>query len=265
MFAPGGVVRCPLSRKPVYRMPLQEELEVQGNWLFQRRGWLPYTILAVGLGVFAYVQTHPEAHFLKERHWWAYGWVCLAVSLVGLAIRAFTVGHAARRTSGRNTAGQVADELNTSGIYATVRHPLYVGNFLMWLGPAMLTGHAWFLAVFCLAYWLYYERIMYAEEQFLRGKFGERYVAWASGVPAFLPRVSAYRGADLAFDWPKVLRREKTGLLALAATFLAFDLLGRYLRDAEPSVDPALLAFALLSLAYYALMKVVMRGEAAPV
>ena len=34
-----------------------------------------------------------------------------------------------KNTSGRNTHDQVADSLNTSGIYSIVRHPLYVGNF----------------------------------------------------------------------------------------------------------------------------------------
>ncbi|MGB8874133.1 MAG: hypothetical protein WCC75_12145, partial [Desulfobaccales bacterium] len=39
-----------------------------------------------------------------------------------------------RGTSGRNTQGQVAETLNTTGIYSLVRNPLYLGNFLIWLG-----------------------------------------------------------------------------------------------------------------------------------
>ena len=58
--------------------------------------------------------------------------IFLAVSLLGEAIRIITVGHAPRNTSGRNTTeGQVADVINTSGIYSIIRHPLYVGNFLL--------------------------------------------------------------------------------------------------------------------------------------
>ena len=72
-------------------------------------------------------------------------------------------------TSGRNTSeGQVADTINQTGMYSMVRHPLYVGNFIMWLGIALFTASIWFVLLFIAVYWLYYERIMYAEEQFMR-------------------------------------------------------------------------------------------------
>ena len=68
-----------------------------------------------------------------------------------------------------------------------VRHPLYLGNFFMWLGVAMLTENTWFSIAFVLFYAFYYERIMYAEESFLRAKFGKTYLDWAAQVPAFIP------------------------------------------------------------------------------
>ena len=105
--------------------------------------------------------------------------IFLAVSLLGQLIRIFTVGFAPKNTSGRNTVnGQIADELNTTGIYSLIRHPLYLGNFFMWLGPVLFLRSVGFLIVFFLLYWLYYERIMFAEEQFLRRKFGEVYDKW---------------------------------------------------------------------------------------
>jgi len=102
------------------------------------------------------------------------------ISLCGLAIRVYTVGHTPANTSGRNTAGQLAESLNTTGIYSLVRHPLYLGNFFMWLGVALLIANFWFVIAFVFAYWIYYERIMFAEEQFLRTKFGPTYVEWAN-------------------------------------------------------------------------------------
>ena len=57
----------------------------------------------------------------------------------------------------------------------------------MWLGAALLIANAWFVVVFILVYWVYYERIMYAEEQFLRRKFGTVYTDWAAHTPAFIP------------------------------------------------------------------------------
>ena len=98
----------------------------------------------------------------------------------GLAIRAYTVGHAPRGTSGRNTMVQRADMLNTTGSYSLARHPLYLGNYLMWLGIVFFVG-VWWLAIICTpVFWIYCERIMYAEEAFLGDRFGRNFHEWAA-------------------------------------------------------------------------------------
>jgi len=122
---------------------------------------------------------------------------------------------------------QVADTLNTTGIYSIVRHPLYLGNLFMWLGPAMLTGQFWFVVAFGLFYWVYYERIMFAEEQFLTRKFGSTYTEWADKVPAFIPNFSNFRHSNLTFSWKKVLKQEKNGLVAVFLIFAIFDVSGQ--------------------------------------
>ena len=150
--------------------------------------------------------------------------VGIGVGLLGLLVRVYTVGYSPRNTSGRNTKeGQVADTLNQTGIYSIVRHPLYVGNFLMWLGPALVTADLWFIISFCLLYWVYYERIMYAEEQFLRKKFGAEYLRWSSTVPAFLPNFRKFTSSKISFSWKKVFKKEKNGLSALFLIFFMFD------------------------------------------
>ena len=98
------------------------------------------------------------------------------------------MGFVPKDTSQRNTGRPQAAALNTTGLYSLVRHPLYVGNYLMWLGVALFTGAWWAPVIVSLVFWLYYERIMFAEEEFLRRRFGGDYTAWASTVPAFLPR-----------------------------------------------------------------------------
>ncbi|UKI18106.1 MAG: isoprenylcysteine carboxylmethyltransferase family protein [Bacteroidales bacterium] len=125
--------------------------------------------------------------------------LCFVVSLLGLAVRAFTVGYTPANTSGRNVAEQVADQLNTTGLYSVVRNPLYVGNFLMWLGIAMLTMNLWFIISFILLFWVYYERIIFAEEQFLTNKFGSVYTDWADKTPCFIPRLKGYVAPKLPF------------------------------------------------------------------
>ena len=149
-------------------MALVHEFERSGNWLFRRRSWLPVFLIAAGIIVMYF--TNPQAILYdtgKEL-------LFLGISLLGQAIRIITVGYAPKNTSGRNTsAGQIADELNVTGIYSVVRHPLYIGNFFMWLGPVLFIRSLVFVLFFILIYWLYYERIMFSEEQFLRRKFAD--------------------------------------------------------------------------------------------
>ena len=199
-------------------MALIEELDKEGNFLFKHRGNLPIPFVFIALAIYAW-----QASQNAFPEWFpSYEYVCLAVGLLGQFVRAYTVGHTPKGTSGRNTKQQVADSLNTSGIYSIVRHPLYVGNFLMWLGVAMLTANFWFITCFVLAYWLYYERIMYAEEYFLRNKFGQIYLDWAENVPPFIPRFSNFNGANLEFSIKNVLKREYNGFFALMLIFAVF-------------------------------------------
>ncbi len=206
-------------------MALQENLEKQGMWLFRHRSNIPFLIIFIGVLVFIYTEIKAGDYFVKNsavRDYYLY--LCLFISLFGLAVRIITVGYTPANTSGRNTKTQQADTLNTSGIYSVVRHPLYLGNFFMWLGPVLLTGHFWFVLVVSLFYWIYYERIMFSEEQYLRRKFGETFVVWAEKVPAFIPSCKGYQKADLPFSWKKVLKKEKNGLAAVFLIFTAMSI-----------------------------------------
>jgi uncharacterized membrane protein YukC len=152
--------------------------------------------------------------------------------LLGLIVRIYTVGYTPANTSGRNTKdGQVADELNTTGIYSIMRNPLYLGNFLMWLGIAMLTANIWFVVSFCFLYWVYYERIIFAEEQFLRKKFGEVYLNWTQVTPVFFPKFSKYKKPAYSFSWKKVMKKEKNGLAALFIVFTIFYVVERLINN----------------------------------
>ena len=100
-----------------------------------------------------------------------------------LAIRAYTIGHTPKGTSGRNTKKQVANALNTTGAYSLVRNPLYLGIFFMGLGVALFAHLWWLTLIYVLAFWLYYERVIFAEEAYLRDKFGAEYLSWADRTP----------------------------------------------------------------------------------
>ena len=217
-------------------MALQEEFESQGNFLFRYRSNLPLLIIIVGLLVF--VLNRLSDNYNAVSNYQLLEFISLGVSLVGLAIRIYTVGHTPANTSGRNTKeGQLADELNQTGIYSTVRHPLYLGNFFMWLGAAILCENAWFVVSFALLYWVYYERIMYAEEQFLRRKFGTAYTDWAAKTPAFIPSLKQFSKPKYPFSLKKVLKKEKNGLLAIFVLLFVFHNIGFSIENQKLSID----------------------------
>jgi protein-S-isoprenylcysteine O-methyltransferase Ste14 len=214
-------------------MPLREEYEATGNWLFKRRSYVP--VLFFGLALFSLRYYTPLKSELADQLWEVF---CLFVSFSGLAIRILTVGYTPRGTSGRNTRGQVASVLNTTGIYSLTRHPLYLGNFLMWFGVSLFPRLWWFSALCLLMFWVYYERIMFAEEAFLREKFGKTYVSWASRTSAFIPSFkNGYVKPHGSFSWKKIFRKEYNGFLAVILCFFSMEILGDYLSGLPVRID----------------------------
>jgi len=194
-------------------MALVQEFENQGRWLFRWRSYLPLMLLAL-IGV-AFKQSESLYSTYFHECWEI---ICLGISFVGLAVRAITVGHAPARTSGRNARRQVADQLNTTGVYSIVRHPLYLGNFLIGLGISFVSLVWWLPAIYALLFCIYYERIMFTEEMFLHRKFGAAFDEWAEATPAFWPKFSRWTRPQLPFSLRNVLRREYTGLAVVILT-----------------------------------------------
>ena len=203
-------------------MALQEELERQGSWLFRRRSEFPFLVLALMLLELWLDPPAPLAGTAAA----AWAFLCLGIAFAGEAIRAVTVGRVPGGTSARQTREPGGGEVNTSGSYSVVRHPLYLGNFLIWIGLALWLRSWEFVVIVALVFWLYYERVMYAEEAYLRRAFAERYLAWAARTPAFLPRLSGWRKAELPFSWRVVVRREHSSCFAIVAVFAA-EVFGR--------------------------------------
>lgn len=195
-------------------MTLRDDLVAQGNWLFRNRSWIPLAALAALL---ATLPLAPGPQQGTGRLAWE--GFCIALSLSGLLVRAAAIGCKPRGTSGRNRKVQNAQLLNSTGLYSVVRHPLYLGNALMWAGIAIFP-RVLVSAVFVGAFfWVFYERVMLAEEDFLRRKFGAEYEVWAERTPAFVPALALWKRAELPFSLRAVLKAEYPGFLALAIVF----------------------------------------------
>ncbi len=200
-------------------MGLREHCERSGNWLFKKRSYVPLVLLPMIF--FSMLVSHDYPQAIAQT--WLWKGFAFVVSFLGLGWRAYVIGQVPKGTSGRNTHGQVAESLNTKGLYSVVRHPLYLGNFLMIFGVVLWTGLWWLVVLYSLLFWLYYERIMFAEEEFLRRKFGSSFEEWSARTPAFFPEVSRYCPADLCFSMKNVLQREYSGLFAMVVSFVALE------------------------------------------
>ncbi|MCH1471206.1 MAG: hypothetical protein L7T85_01355 [Flavobacteriaceae bacterium] len=159
-------------------MALKEQLKQQGDYLFKNRSFLPLIFIAFALAIKGYYIVNTPLNSPTVAMFTDFmNSISIYVGLFGLIVRIYTVGYTPKNTSGRNTKeGQVANELNTKGLYSTTPNPLYLGNFFMWMGVILYINVAWLFLLFIFVFWMYYERIIYAEEVFLRKKFGNTYL-----------------------------------------------------------------------------------------
>ena len=206
-------------------MALIQSMEATGAKLFKYRGQIPVLIFVLAIPVLAasFNTNLAESWYFNPTAATLTVAIAILTSLCGLALRAYTVSTTPKGTSGRNTASQVANTLNTRGIYSVVRHPLYLANYLVWLGVLIYTRNLFVIIIVSLVYWIYYERIMLAEEAYLRGKFGDAFEEWAARVPAFLPKWSRFEGGMLQFSWKTFVRREYATWLSTVYAYLATD------------------------------------------
>ena len=123
--------------------------------------------------------SQPDAHSLAAG---------IPISVVGLLIRAWAAGHLAKN-----------ERLATSGPYAHLRNPLYLGTLGVAAGLVIAAREPWlaplFGAVFVLIYWPAIEQ----EEQHLRKLFPE-FERYAQQVPALRPRLRGIP-AEGRFRW----------------------------------------------------------------
>ena len=181
--------------------------------------------------------------------------VCLAVALIGIGIRVYTVSSVPRGTSGRNTTGHVADTLNTTGAYSIVRHPLYLGNFLVWFGIVASVRSWWFTTSAVFIFWLYYERIMFAEEEFLRRKFGKEYLAWSMHTPAFLPKFSHWKKSDRPMNLLAGIGSEYSTIFMTIILFAVLDMLEDRIMQGHFSLDALWTPVLAISLVLYLIVR----------
>ncbi len=177
-----------------------------GGVLFRNRSWIPVPFLAVPL--------------IAPGRMSAANWVVGALLVAaGEAVR--LAGVAAAGTATRRRSRDV-QRLVTYGVFAWVRNPLYVGNFLIWMGFTVISGVYWFLPVAAVLFALEYTLIVRYEEGVLESIFGSEYLAYKDRTPRWMP-LPPHGGLESGLhDWREAVRSETSTFMAYAGLVVAF-------------------------------------------
>jgi len=90
------------------------------------------------------------------------------------------------RLLGISSGSDQVDELVVSGLYSKIRHPLYAGFVLIFIGYFLFAGTA-AAAVHLICLTIYIPIGIYFEEKNLVDLYGQSYIEYQEKVPAFFP------------------------------------------------------------------------------
>ena len=149
-------------------------------------------VLGFGVAVVSFIFATPTGNSLVSG---------VPIAVVGEAIRIWASGHLVK-----------GKEVTTSGPYAWVRHPLYVGSSIMGLG-FVITASSWLVAaVVCCYLIVMIPAAVLLEEATLRASFGDVHARYVAGLS--LPMAKR-------FSFERVLEnREHHALAGFAASFV---------------------------------------------
>ena len=132
--------------------------------------------------------------------------------------------------------------LVSTGPFALVRNPLYIGNVALWVGFALSAHLPWLAPLIIIVLGVEYHAIVRWEETLLESRRGPEYRAYAARVPRWFPksnrgargerretRVSADSArSGVAFSWRETLYSERGTLIAIGAGYLLLWAKGRF-------------------------------------
>jgi len=183
-------------------------MRINPSTWFAWRGWVPVPLLAAQL-LLASPQT---------AHWGLF----LGLVGAGEILRLWAAGFIGRRYRTRDST---VGALVTSGPYAYVRNPLYLGNTLQWLGLGAFSGLLWAL-VWGVCAGLLYRVIVPWEEGQLRAAWPKEFEQWSQQVHGWWPKRRGGECSHERFRFSQSLRSERSTLLVWLAVIVLFLIWG---------------------------------------
>ena len=175
-------------------------MKTLGRFLFRIRSFTPIPLIVL-LIIFA----HPS--------WLSFS-AGFIIAILGELLRFWAVGYAGAATRTRSMGA--ARQLVTTGPYAYVRNPLYLGNFLLSLGICVISGVYWMIPIFLVGYIFQYLPIIISEESHLRKECGEIYDEYYANVPRFIPQIRPYAGrSEHDFSLRRAIKSERRTFVAI--------------------------------------------------
>ena len=131
------------------------------------------------------------------------------------------VGHVKVNWTQKERGEAKIGRLVTAGPYAFVRHPLYLGTFLIGLGFCVIVGNLWFSLVALVFFLLVYRRKMADEESMIRDEVGEAFERYQRAVPRWLPAGRRYAHPNGQWSWQGIVAsKEPKTLMWLVVFFI---------------------------------------------
>ena len=116
----------------------------------------------------------------------------IAILSLALAISGLAIAITARRTLASNWSGSVTfkrdHDLITRGIYQYMRHPIYTGVLLMFLGTALLVGTLGAAIGFLVLFFTFWFKLR-QEEALMERHFPREYPAYKNRTKALIPYI----------------------------------------------------------------------------
>lgn len=143
----------------------------------------------------------------------------MVLILLGQLLRVSSRGYKAEYS-------RAGHSLLTSGPYALIRNPMYLGIILIGSGVVLFVFHLWVFMIFALVFILRYVHVIIGEEKILLSAFGEEYKDYMRRVPRLLPNPVFLLKADIADYLPVRLswfRRELLSIIIVLSAALAVE------------------------------------------
>jgi protein-S-isoprenylcysteine O-methyltransferase Ste14 len=160
----------------------------------------------LGIAVLIYFSQPTMASFL----------IGSALIVAGQLLRVWAAGHLVKNK-----------RLTTTGPYAYVKNPLYIGAITIVIGFCIVgmppwnlewslrNPRLWLYVLFIAAFFLYYmPRKIKIEGDRLREIYGDAYTRYEQAVPDMLPRLTPYRSGDpIKFSWAQAVDNSEHGTI----------------------------------------------------